>query len=243
MINALILSSLAGLSTVLGSLLPFYKIKNREGSLSFFLAFNSGVLISISIFDLLLESFKNLINHYYLINIIEIYIINLIIGIIIYKITTKLSPLPENSLYRVGIVSTICLIMHNLPEGIITFFTTYNDLNDGIKIMIAIAMHNLPEGLMISLPIYYATKSLKRGVKYSLIAALAEPVGGLVTYILLNSYINDLNISFIMIIVSGLMITLSIDNYIESIKYNNIKLSNIGLIIGILLVIIMSIFI
>lgn len=55
----------------------------------------------------------------------------------------------------------VVLIMHNLPEGVITFISSYKDLNLGIKIVVAIALHNFPEGIAIIVPIYYATKSRK----------------------------------------------------------------------------------
>ena len=41
------------------------------------------------------------------------------------------------------------MIMHNLPEGIITYITTSNDLRLGVLIAISIIFHNIPEGLVL----------------------------------------------------------------------------------------------
>ena len=44
------------------------------------------------------------------------------------KIEEKIS---SNILYRVGIISVIALIFHNIPEGITTFLSTHQDLSLG----------------------------------------------------------------------------------------------------------------
>ena len=63
-------------------------------------------------------------------------------------------------LYKIGIISMIIIILHNIPEGIITFITSSSNINLGLKLSIAIALHNIPEGISISIPIYYSTKKL-----------------------------------------------------------------------------------
>ena len=61
---ALIISSLAGLSTLVGGLVVFAKFKDKEGFISFALSFSLSVMISISIFDLIPESAKTLVEAY-----------------------------------------------------------------------------------------------------------------------------------------------------------------------------------
>ena len=53
----------------------------------------------------------------------------------------------------------------------------------------------------------------------------------------LKNYINLLTISYVLIIVAGIMITISINElYPEAIKYNNKTQINLGLIAGVILV-------
>ena len=131
------------------------------------------------------------------------------------------------------------LIIHNLPEGILTFLSSYSNPKLGIKLAIAITMHNIPEGIAISVPIYYATKSRKKAFFHSAISGLAEPFGALLAYLFLAKYINEIMIAFILIIVAGLMITLAIEQmFPECLKYHKTKYLNIGLISGVVAVLI-----
>ena len=50
-IIALIITTIAGLSTVIGGCIVFFKIKNKEKFISFCLSFSLSVMITISIID------------------------------------------------------------------------------------------------------------------------------------------------------------------------------------------------
>ena len=60
MLYPLILTSLAGLATLIGVIPIFIKIKNKDYIISAACAFASGVMICISIFDLIPESLRYL---------------------------------------------------------------------------------------------------------------------------------------------------------------------------------------
>lgn len=133
----------------------------------------------------------------------------------------------------------IALMLHNFPEGIATFMSAYNDLGNGISLAVAIMLHNIPEGISIAVPIYYATGSKRRGLLYSFISGIAEPLGALLAYVLLKNYINNITISIVLLIVSGLMITLAINEMLpEALSYNKKRENLIGLIIGLIIVLI-----
>ena len=133
----------------------------------------------------------------------------------------------------------LALMLHNFPEGIATFMTAYNDLNMGISLGIAIMLHNIPEGISISVPIYYSTGSKSKGLLYTFISGLAEPLGAVMTYILFKRFINDITISIVLVFVAGIMITLAIEEMLpEANKYKKTQYSIIGLILGVVLVII-----
>ena len=159
---------------------------------------------------------------------------------LVTKINKKLALLQnKDNLYRVGLLSMIALMLHNFPEGIATFMASYNDLSAGISLGIAIMLHNIPEGISISVPIYYATGSKKRGVIYSLISGLAEPLGAILAFIVLKNYINDITIALVLVIVAGIMITISINEMLPEVNsYNKKNISILGMIIGVILVIV-----
>ena len=66
---------------------------------------------------------------------------------------------------RSAMVTTAAIVLHNLPEGILTLFASYASPTLGITLTLAIALHNIPEGIAISVPVYYATNSRVRGAR------------------------------------------------------------------------------
>ena len=240
-VYSLLISSFAGISTLLGGLVVYLKFKDKNGFIAFALSFSLSVMISLSIFELLPDSFITLSSRFgLLVGIIFTTVMFLVGKFLVTKINKKLALLQnKDNLYRVGLLSMIALMLHNFPEGIATFMASYNDLSAGISLGIAIMLHNIPEGISISVPIYYATGSKKRGVIYSLISGLAEPLGAILAFIVLKNYINEITIALVLVIVAGIMITISINEMLPEVNsYNKKNISILGMIIGVILVIV-----
>ena len=238
LIAAITLSIIAGFSTVLGSLFIFIPIKSPKKFISFSLALSMSVMLGISIFDLIPEAMRclsNLKSIYSLLIIIIIFFTGVLIAYIISK---KISKEKGSSLYKVGLLSFTALIIHNLPEGILTFMAAYKDLKLGISICIAIFLHNIPEGISIAIPLYYATKSKKKAICKTILSSLAEPIGALLTYFIFKDHITNEMIGYILVFVSGIMVSISIDDILpEAMSYNLKKPIYIGIVVGILIII------
>lgn len=241
-IIALIITTIAGLSTVIGGCIVFFKIKNKEKFISFCLSFSLSVMITISIIDLLPSSFIELNSNFSLIKSIIITVVLFMIGAILVSIldrNIKVNKSKDSNLFKLGILNMIALMLHNFPEGIATFMTSYSDLSIGISLSLAIMMHNIPEGISIAVPLYYSTGKKGRGILYTFISALAEPLGAIVAFLFLKQYINMLTISYVLIIVAGIMITISINElYPEAIKYNERKQIKLGMLLGVVIILI-----
>ena len=168
MLYPLILTSLAGLATLIGIIPIFVKIKNKDYIIASACAFASGVMICISIFDLIPESIRYLSSSFNSFFVISLCFVFMIIGIIISMILDYyIDNVSKNgSLFKVGILSMIAIILHNIPEGIVTFIVSNKNIMLGLSICIAIALHNIPEGISIAVPIYYSTKSRWKAIFY-----------------------------------------------------------------------------
>lgn len=236
---AFILTTLAGLSTMIGSFLIFFK--SNEKILISSLAFAAGVMISISITDLLPEAFKLLNNFNLFLRIIYI-LIFICIGVIISMgIDKNIKINKGNNLYRVGIISMLAIIIHNIPEGIATFMATNSSVKLGLSLAIAIALHNIPEGISISIPIYHATKSRGKALLYTFISGISELFGAIITYIFLSNFINNTVLGFLFSIIAGIMIQISIYELIPtSYSYKNKKLFILFITTGVVFMIINS---
>lgn len=208
---AFFLTMLAGFSTLLGVMPIFIPIKNEKKVIISCLAFAAGVMICVSITDLIPESISLLGKKYYCIFPYLLSFICLFIGIFVSSyIGDNLSQLEEKgSLYKVGIVSMIAIILHNIPEGIITFISTTKDTSLGISLAIAIALHNIPEGISIGIPIYYASKKKSKALFYTFLSGVSEPFGALLTYLFLLPFINSVILGLLFSFIAGIMIEIS----------------------------------
>ena len=226
----LIISFISGLSTLIGYF-SIYINKNKNKIIKNSLSFAAGVMLCISIIELIPEGIKllNKNNSSYIIGTISI-----IIGMLLPIITNKI--MKEEGLYKLGILSSIAIIMHNIPEGIITYLTSIKDIKLGINIALAIAMHNIPEGITIAVPIYYGTKDKKKAFKIVLISALSEPIGAILAHILLKKIITNKIIGIILLIVAGIMSYLSIIELLpKSLKYKEKKKTIVFYLLGIII--------
>ena len=234
---AFFLTTLAGLSTLIGTIPIFIKLKNENNIIAGSLAFASGVMICVSITDLIPESVIMLENNYNGAITIILTFLFLIIGMITSSFIDKNLPttVQNTSLYKVGIISMLAIILHNLPEGIATFISTTKDTSLGISLAIAIALHNIPEGISISIPIYYSTKSKLKACFYTFISGLSEPLGAILTYLFLLPFINEVILGLLFAFIAGIMISISLTQLLPtSINYHNERITKILFIIGII---------
>ena len=193
-------------------------------------------MIGMSITDLIPESTFILLKNFGVENGIVLSLIAFIIGIILIHCLQKIikkTEMKKSDLYKLGILNMLALILHNFPEGIATFMSSYKDMSMGIKLALAIAFHNIPEGISIAVPIYYATNSKREALFKTLLSGVAEPIGALLAYIFLSKFITDSLISLILLLVGGIMITLAIEGILpKAKKYNLNKYLYLGMFIG-----------
>lgn len=235
----IILTIIAGLSTLIGLITIFIKTKNINRFIVISLAFSAGVILTLSVFDLLPSSIRSIYKENNSIFLTTIYLnIFFIIGYFLIKIIKVFEKSPTSNLYRVGVISFIILFIHNALEGIATYsLATYN-VNMGISLTIGIIMHNIPEGILIAVPIYYSTKNRLKAFKLVLISALSEPIGAVISYLLFKNMYTETFIGYVLIIVSGLMISLIINEIIPEIRKNKgfLLYKIVGFIVGVLFI-------
>ena len=124
-------------------------------------------------------------------------------------------------------------VVPDFPEGLATFVSALRDTKLGIAIALAIAIHNIPEGIAVSIPIYYATGSKNKAFVYSFLSGLAEPVGAIIGYAILFSFINDLVFGILFASVAGIMVFISLDELLPTAQeYGYHHLAAYGLIAG-----------
>ncbi|MFH1275871.1 MAG: zinc transporter ZupT [Candidatus Woesearchaeota archaeon] len=235
----LLLTFLAGMSTVIGGLISFTIKTTKKTYLYFTLGLSAGVMIYISLVELLPNSILKVgsikANLAFFLGIVFFMIIDYLIPHQIFE--EKHMKLKNKKLMVAGVFTAIGLTLHNFPEGVAVLFTSLDNLSLGIPLAVAVALHNIPEGIAVSMPIYYATKSRGKAVLYSFISGIAEPIGALIGFLFLFPFLNETILSLVTAFVAGTMIFISFDELLPlTLKDDkSTHLSIIGIIVGMLI--------
>jgi len=119
------------------------------------------------------------------------------------------------NLKNIGILTALVITLHNIPEGIATYTSSFSSIHVGFILTLAIAVHNIPEGLSVAFPIYYSTGSRLKAFLWSAIAGLSELFSALTEYAILkifNIEITDFTpmaYGIIYSLIAGIMIYIS----------------------------------
>jgi len=247
------LTLFAGLSTGFGSVLAFFARRTNTRFLSVALGFSAGVMIYVSFVEIFPKAKDSLVAEFGQVEGYWVTVLAFFAGIALIAIIDKLVPsfenphevhraeemdLPEKAakfkkLYRMGLFTALAIAIHNFPEGLATFISALRDPKLGIAIAVAIAIHNVPEGIAVSIPIFYATGNRKKAFVYSFLSGLAEPVGALVGYAIISSFINDIVFGILFAAVAGIMVFISLDELLPTAQeYGEHHMAAYGLVAG-----------
>ena len=111
---------------------------------------------------------------------------------------------------RSALITGAALVLHNLPEGVLTLFSGAADSALGLRMALAVALHNLPEGLAVALPLYYATGSRRQAVGAAFASGLDEPVGAVLAYALVGGRLRPGFLNGLLVLVAGVMVWVSL---------------------------------
>lgn len=249
------LTLLAGLSTGIGSIVAFFSSDDDHRFLSGALGFSAGVMLYVSMVEIFGKAQDSLALSVGEPAALRLATLAFFVGIAVIAFIDRLIPTLQNphevrevsemehdvdqelrkrqSLLRMGLFSALAIGIHNFPEGFATFIATLEDPALGVSIAVAIAIHNIPEGIAVSVPIYHATGSRKRALRLSFLSGLAEPIGAVIGFLILRSFMNDLVFGLIFAAVAGIMVFISLDELLPTAEhYGEHHITIYGLIAG-----------
>jgi ZIP family zinc transporter len=231
---ALLLTTVAGLATGIGSSIAFFAKRSNAKFLASTLGFSAGVMIFMCLMDILPGARESLVAQFgqglggwiataaFFGGIAFIGLIDALVPSFenpheahrIEDMQEERRP-KERSLLRMGVFSGLALSIHNLPEGLAVFVAGLQGPAVGIPIAVAIFLHNIPEGISVSVPIFYATGDRKKAFLYSFLTGFCEPLGALLGYFLLGPYLEK-GFGVILAMVAGIMIYISFDELLPA---------------------------
>lgn len=227
-----LITILAAAATIVG-VIPIFTKQTNTRLLAFGLSFSGGAMIYISLVEIFVKSqlsFGEITTPKFAYSYATI---AFFIGICLMVILDKAIPHPHTdiagvhdhhhgtrrqSLKKLGLLTALAISIHNIPEGMATFFATLDSPTIGIGLAFAIAIHNIPEGISVAVPIFYATRSKKKAIWATVISAIAEPIGAFAGYFVLSPFIGPHVFGAVFGAIAGAMVYLSLDELIPTAK-------------------------
>jgi len=233
----LILSTLAGLSTLIGSFFGLLAKEPGPRFMALTLGFSGGVMLHVSFVELLqagVESSGFAPAHVaFFAGMGAMFLVDVLIPHDYMAEHHRPGQSAENArLLKTGLFVALGIGIHNFPEGMASFVGALQDPSLGVSIAIAIAIHNIPEGLAVAAPIVAATGSRKKALLWSVLSGLAEPLGAGVAALVLFPFLSDAILGYILAAVAGIMVFITLDELIpvsRSFGYDHLSIVGVGL--------------
>jgi len=150
------------------------------------------------------------------------------------SISVKEDGLIGGRFQKLGVLLAIGISLHNFPEGAAVALGYSYLPSLGVVIAAAMALHNIPEGIAIALPMYASGGSRLRAFELALIAGLIEPLGALISALLLQNYMEF--VPFGRAFAGGVMVFVTMDELIPvAHQHGHEHSTSLGVLIGCIL--------
>jgi len=237
--NLLIIILLSLLGPIIGSIGGIiYKIKKND--VLALIAFSTGVMLAISFFELIPDSFNKAGTLPCLLGVFTGCVLMFLINKII-KRYYHTSSIFNRNINKMAAYLFIGIFLHNYPEGFAIGIGVLSNFTMSFKVALAIAFHDITETICTSAPYYFLTKSRLKAFFISASTYIPTLIG-ILTSVYLSQKLSISTIGFTTAMTAGLMLYVS---FTELIPQSIMKVKNntkpiLSLIAGMIFVIILS---
>ncbi len=228
-----------GVGVAIGVILfALLKIKNKRLQ-GMVLGLSAGLMTAIICFDILPSAFRQAGVVVALVGVI----LGLSIGLSLDNITNvlmnKVYTKKSNSV-RTGIVLTMAIALHNIPEGIVLGALFAISPLTGIKVALIVMIHSIPEGMTIAIPFQ---KGGVEGKKLGAICVTLASLMGVGTIVgFMASSLSPIVVTLAMGLAAGVILYIVCEELLpESKEIWNGRLTTVAVILGIIFGILMTV--
>lgn len=213
-IQGILSTTLAGLFTFLGGVLGVMRPPSRR-TMAAVLGFAAGVMLTISLADLLPHCTGMYARWMGLPMAAAATASLLLLGMVAAALLEQGVEKPDDPA-AISWFLMLAILLHNLPEGVLTLFASVQEPTLGWHTTLAIGMHNIPEGISVAMPLYYATRKRTKALGAALITGLAEPAAALLAYGVLHFWMNPAMVAGLLAWSAGVMCWVSVAELIPA---------------------------
>lgn len=184
----LLYSTIAGSATVFGLLLVLWQEKWTKKNSIYLISLAAGVLLTSAFLHLLPESIhlgggaKTLLGSPYFFIIVGFTLLYILEQVIVIHTCAE----EDCDTHSFGIIAAVGIGFHSLLDGIVIGIGFEVDFKIGLITSLAVLLHELPEGIFTLSILLHAQMSLKKAVIYTVLVALATPIGAIIAFFLIR---------------------------------------------------------
>jgi zinc transporter ZupT len=222
-------SSLACVVTTIGIYIISQYEAWGQGNTVYFMSFAAGVLVSVSFIHIIPKSFQM---HpgapvFLLVGFLALYLFNRFLNLYVcqeYQCQT----------YTIGITPMVGIGFHSFLDGVIYSVTFNVSIFTGVLAAIGMILHEFPEGIVTFLLLERGGFSKKRAVLYAFLAAgISTPLGTLISYPFIDD-IEQPALGLLLAISAGTLVYVGASHLLPEVEKENKKFSIISLAVGVL---------
>ena len=225
----LLASTLACLVTLIGIyVISRYERWGREHS-AYFMSFAAGVLISVSFMHIIPKSFQmnDAAPVFFLVGFLGVYLSNRLLNLYVCHRY-------ESADYAVGIIPMLGIGFHSFIDGVIYSVTFNVSILTGVLAAIGMVLHEFPEGIVTFVLLERGGFSRRKSALYALLAAaVSTPLGTLVSYPFLNT-IKQPTLGILLAVSAGALVYVGASHLLPEVEKENKRYSIFALAAGVL---------
>ncbi|MGI5873215.1 MAG: ZIP family metal transporter [Bacillota bacterium] len=175
--EVLLIGAAAGLATSLGGIIANYLPVNNEKCLETLLGFAGGIMIGLSLFQLMPEG-------YFFARGVVPAAAGFLTGIAVMALLSRFFHFGDNETktlpqdyQKTGLFIGLAIALHNLPEGIAIGVGFAGGSGLGFMIAVAMMLHNVPEGIGVGAPLKKGGSSFGSILAVTTLTGLMTPLG------------------------------------------------------------------
>ncbi len=185
--------SITFLMTTLGAVCVYFLKKPSNFLNMLTIGFASGIMLSASIWSLLLPSIEYAEEEYSNLAILPVatgFLLGGMFMVFLDKVTGHFSNLKQNEGKNKAFKLFTAVTVHNIPEGLAvgfafgSAFATNGNLFPAFLIALGIALQNFPEGLAVALPMYKTLGNKHKAFFYGTMSGIVEPIFAILGFFL-----------------------------------------------------------
>ncbi|HEY5582950.1 MAG TPA: ZIP family metal transporter [Ruminiclostridium sp.] len=220
--------------TGIGGLIAFFVNKNISNRLlSSILEFSAGLMTAVVCFELIPEAVKIAGLNLTMIGVVSGILVIIIVDDFVKQINIVKNAQGNSNLLRAGILVSIGLALHNLPEGFAVGAGFEASVKLGITLTLIILIHDIPEGIAMALPMRLGGFSATKAFLLTVLSGVPMGLGALIGAAL--GQVSQQFVAICMGFAGGAMLYVVFGELIpESKRIYLGRMSSVGNILGIL---------